>query len=273
MLTVVEARTNLGALLTLPFGNALNGFVVKDIEGLDPGKAVLVSSSFARQDGEQDQSARREKRNIRLHLGLEPDYINESVRTLRKRLYQFFMPKSLVSLRFHSDDEPFVDIRGRVESFETQLFTQEPGVVISIICYDPDFYDPTPVIVSGSTVSDNTAFTLNYDGTVETGIIFRLMVNRTLTEFTIYHTPPSDAIRTLEFAEPLEAGDILTISTVPGNKHATRNRAGTDTSVLRGVSPYASWIEMPPGANVFSVYAVGAAIPFEIEYTKKYGGL
>lgn len=274
MLTAVEARSRQGDLLVLPLEDATSGFIVAGIAGLDPVKATLVSSSFANSDGEQYQSSRRETRNIKLKLELDPDPELETVRDLRKRLYRFFMPESEVRLTFLLEEGLDVDIVGVVETCETDHFSQEPAVDISIICFEPDFYDPTPVVIEGATTAGETPIVIAYDGTTETGIQLVLNVNRTLPEFTVYHVPPDDTIRTLEFDNfPLAAGDVLTISTVAGSKGATLVRSGTSSSVLYGVSPQSNWIELMPGDNSIRVYAEGAAVPLEIEYITKYGGL
>lgn len=272
MLVKVEVRTRQGNLLSLPLEDISDGIIVGDIEGLDPVKATLVSSSFAGLDGQQYQSSRRDLRNIRIKLDLDPDP-TDTVRDLRNRLYGFFMPKSEVDLRFYMEDGLTVNISGRVESFEAQLFTAEPAADISIICFDPDFQGLAPVVISGNTVSTNAEFLINYEGTVETGIEFTLLPNRTLTEFAIYHRAPDDTMRILEFAAPLAVGDMLNISTVSGSKGATLLRTGTSTSVLYGISPQSNWTELASGPNYFTVYAVGAAIPFQIKYVNKYGGL
>jgi hypothetical protein len=274
MITKVEVRNAQGDLMTLTLEETSTGVVVQSIEGLDPVKATLVSSSFAQLDGSQYQSSRRESRNLKFQLGLEPDYVDIfDVRTLRNQLYGFFMPKTPVDLRFFLPGGLDVDISGRVESFETAIFSREPAVDVSILCFDPDFYDATPVVVAGNTTSTTTETTITYDGTVETGIIFTLNVNRTLDEFTIYHTPPDDQLRMLDFAAPLVSGDVLTISTVPGSKGATLTHLGSNSSILYGVSPQSKWIELMPGDNKIRVYATGAAVPYTIEYTDKYGGL
>lgn len=273
MINKLEIRTAQGALLGLPLDDVSNGFVVEEIEGLDPVKATLVSSSFANLDGQQYQSSRRDTRNIKLKLGLEPDYVTNTVRELRKRLYGFLMPKTEVSLRFYMDDGLDLDIVGRVESFETALFTAEPTVDISIICFDPDFTDPDRVMVAGNTVSTSAEQRIDYAGTVEAGIAFTLNINRALPEFTIYHRPPDGSLRILEFTTPLLAGDVLHIDTFPGAKGATVTRAGSDFSVLYGVTPQSSWLQLLSGENYIRVYAEGAAIPYTIEYTNKYGGL
>jgi len=272
MLTLLEVRGQ-GGILGLPMVDSTLGYDVQDIQGLDPVKATLVSSSFAQQDGAQYQSARREFRNIVLRLGFSPDYALDSVRSLRTRLYPFFMPKTAVSLRFYMDDDLTVDIAGRVESFDSAMFVQEPAVDISILCFDPDFIEPDEVVVSGSTTAGSTVSTLDYTGSVETGIEFQLNVDRTLSEFTIYHQTPDGNIRTMDFQAPLVAGDVLTIITKSGSKSATLTRAGTDSSILYGVSPQSNWLELDTGANGIRVYAEGAAIPYTITYTRRYGGL
>lgn len=273
MLTKVEVRTVQGTLLTLPLTDISNGVAVEQIDGLDPVKATLVSSSFANMDGEQYHSSRREARNIVFKLGLEPDWAVQAVQDIRRRLYDFFMPKSQTSLRFYMDDGLTVDIAGVVESFETDHFSKEPKVDISVMCFDPDFIDLDPVTVNGNTVSTSTETVVHYDGTVETGIKFVLNVNRALGEFSIYHRPPDNSLKTLEFAASLVSGDVLTINTLTGSKGATLMRTSTETSILYGISPQSNWIELQPGDNRIRVYAEGAAIPFTMEYTPRYGGL
>jgi len=270
----IEVRNVAGSLLTLFLDDITDGYILEDITGLDPVKATLVSSSFANLDGTQFQSARRENRNLVLRIGLEPmDYATQSVRGLRKTLYQYFMPKRVVDIRFFMTDGLVVKIVGRVEDFPAPLFTDQPRADISILCFDPDFLELTPTTVSHNTVADTSTFSVTYDGTVETGLLFTLNVNRTLSEFTIYNTGPDGVTHSLDFQASLVAGDVVKISTVPGSKYATLTRASTDSSVLYGVSPQASWIQLDQGVNVMRVYAVGAAIPFTLNYTTRHGGL
>jgi hypothetical protein len=274
MLTKVEISTDQGTTLVLPLWDAIDGYYIKEIEGLEPVKATLSSSSFATMDGEQYQSSRRESRNIVIKLGFQLNSSSGSVRDLRKRLYPYFMPKSQIRLRFYmGDDETPVDIYGRIESFEAPLFTRDPEATISLICHQPDFYNPDPIILSGNTTSDTSEFLVEYDGSVETGILLTLNVNRALPSFTVYHRSPDDTFSSLDFASSLVAGDVLTISTISGDKGAVRTRAGSNASLLYGISPYSNWITLFPGSNYIRVYAAGAAIPYTIMYTEKFGGL
>jgi hypothetical protein len=273
MLTLLEARSNQGALLSLPLQDVSDGYVLAEVEGLDPVKATIVSSSFAQQDGSQYQSAYREARNIKLKLDLEPDWASMTVSDLRNRLYAFFMPKSSVKLTFYTSSGLNVDISGRVETFETPLFSKEPSIDISMICFDPDFVDPDLITVSGSTVSTTTRQLVHYDGSVDSGVVFALSVNRALSAFSIYHDPPDGSHRQLDFAASLVSGDVLSMSTVPGNKYATLLRSGVSSSLLYGVSPQSVGPTLQPGDNYIRVYATGAAIPWTIKYTNRYGGL
>lgn len=278
MLTLVEARSPLGSLLSMPLSDLSEGIYIKEIEGLDPVKATLVSSSFAGEDGEQYHSMRREARDVTLHLGLEPDYVTTTVRALRARLYNYFMSGMPVNLRFYDTDGDIsltVGIDGRVESCDAAQFTQEPEMVVAVRCFKPDFLELVDAVVTGNTVSSNVDQTINYTGTVETGIVFKMTANRAMTDFTIYHTPPDGIVRSLYFNNPLASGDKLEISTVPGSKYARLTAAGQNTavSILRGMSPSSNWIEFQPGPNKLRVYATGAAVPWSISYTNRHGGL
>jgi hypothetical protein len=273
VLTLVEARTPQGTLLSLPLDDISSGIIVKGFDGLDPVKATIVQSSLAGRDGTQFQSSRRDSRNIMIKLGLEADYIMSSITELRKQLRGFFLPKSMVSLRFYDSEGLTVDISGVVETCDAPLFTDKPTVEISIICFDSDFVEVDSVEVSNSTVSSSSESVIQYDGDIETGFIFTLNVDRDLTEFTIYNRPPDDVTYILDFAAVLQAGDVLTINTVAGSKEITLKRDGVESSLLYGMPSQSSWIQLFPGENHYRVYAEGAAIPYTISYITRHGGL
>jgi hypothetical protein len=274
VITLIEARTLQGTLLSLPLDDISGGYSVQDVDGLDPVDATIISSDFAGTDGEQYQSSSIGKRNIVLTLGLETDYVENSVRSLRKNLYNFFLPKSYVSLRFYDDDGLTVDISGRVESCKSKLFTQDPQAEVSILCFDPELVNVTPTTISGSTVSSTTSNLYQYDGDIATGFTLTLNVNQTMTEFTVYNTGPDGIVQSLDIQASLVSGDVVTISTVEGNKYVRRTRSGVTTSLLYGMTPQSSWVQLAPGGNRFRVYNTGGTpIPYSITYSELYGGL
>jgi len=272
MLDTVEVRNPQGSLLRLPLQNSISGVYIETIDGLDPVKATLVSSSFAGLDGEQYQSSRREQRNIIAKLILDPDYSVDSVESLRLRMYSFFMPKSEVNLRFIMSHGLVVDIDGRVETCQAPIFTQEPALDLSILCFDSNFYG-SEILLSGNTVSSEVESTISYAGSIESGFVFTLMPNRAINDFTVYNRLPDGTLRAMDFSAPMLSGDVLTISTIPGNKYAVLNRGGTESSVLYGLSAFANWLQLYPGDNHMRIYAEGAGVPYTIRYTDKYGGL
>lgn len=274
MLTLIEARTLQGTLLSLPLGDISGGYSVQDVDGLDPVDATIVSSEYAGTDGEQYQSSSVGKRNIVLTLGLESDYVTNSVRSLRKKLYGFFLPKSWVSLRFYDDDGLTVDIPGRVETCKAKLFSQEPQAEVSILCFDPEFVNVVPSAETGSTVNSSTTNLYQYEGDIPTGFVLTLNVNQTLTEFTVYNTGSDGITRSLDVQASLASGDVVTISTVEGDKYVRRTRAGATTSLLYGMTTQSDWLQLFPGDNHFRVYITGATpIPYSIAYTELFGGL
>ncbi|WMI34400.1 minor tail protein [Streptomyces phage SheRa] len=275
MLQLVEVRTRQGDLLSLPLDDDSSGFRVVTVDGLGPVKATLVSSSFANMDGEEYQSAKREPRNVKLKIELDPNpETDDTVYGLRKILYKFFMPKAEVTFRFYMSDGLEVDIVGRVETCEPELFTQEPTIDISVMCFKPAFYELTPELVPGTTTAGDVPIDIDYVGTIETGIQLTINVDRSLPQFSVYHVPPDGEMKTMDFDNyPLVAGDVLTISTVRGAKGATLTRAGVTSSVLYGISPQSNWIELQPGPNTILVQAEGADIPLAIQYTNLHGGL
>ena len=273
MLTKVEAQNPQGDILTLELEDISDGLVVEEVSGLGPVKATISTSSFGQLDGVDYQSASRDERNVVIKLALEPDYVTTSVYDLRLRLYNFFMTKSQVVLRFHMFDGLVVETVGRVEDCDPDMFTKEPTTSISILCFDPDLISTVPVEISGSTVSDSTETTVTYAGSSDVGFELTLNVDRSLSEFTIYHRLPDGSVSSFDVEASLVASDVVKLSTINRQKGITLTRSGATTSLLYGVSAQSEWFQLTKGDNKLRVYATGAAIPWVVDYTPRYGGL
>lgn len=273
MLTEVQVSSVRGSLMNLVLGEISDSVALEDVEGLDPVKATIVSSSFPNETGEQYLASKREARDIKLTLGLEPDYATEFPGDVRTRLYNFFMPRTFVGLTFVDSNGLTVQISGMVETCAATPFTSEPLMDVSIRCFESDFIDYSPVILNKFTAASTFDFEIDYVGSVETGIQFDLNVDRDVDAFTIYSRMPDYTFRQLDFAWPMHAGDILRINNVPGEKSVKLIHAGVESSVLYGMSPQSSWIDLYPGTNLFRVYAEGAPIPYTLTYYNRYGGL
>ena len=270
MLEAVDILNERGESLSLSLESHVEGYLVADIQGLDPVKASLSSTKSAGRDGTQFQNAQRDDRNIVLTVGLVTDYVTNTVRGLRQALYGFVPPKSKVRLRFHVEGESSVEIWGVVEGFESTLFSAEPQVEISIICNDPDFSDVAPTVVSGNSVATSVMSTLTYTGTSEVGFKLLVTVNRTIAGFTLYYTDSAGKPYVFEIKLAMVAGQKLEISSVEGNKYIRLNGS---TSVLYAASVNVEWPKITKGPNTFRVQVAGAALPYTLTYIGEHVGL
>jgi hypothetical protein len=273
VLTICEVSNAQSGTLSLNILDSSNGYVVKEIDGLNPVAAVLTTSSMAQRDGAQSQNARRDIRNITIKLGLEPDYVSNSVQSLRSDLYNWFTTAALVDLAFYLDDVLFVVTSGQVETNDNNMFSADPEVDISILCYDPDFYAPDGVTVSEDTVTDTVTTTIDYPGTSDTGVIFTLNVDRTLTDFTVYNTTPDSIVQVFDVSGSFVSGDVVTINTIPGQRGMTLTRAGVTASVMYYVNDGEAWITLKKGPNLFRALAAGDGIPYTVDYIPAYGAI
>lgn len=273
MITSIEVTNLRGNTLTMGmYENDTDPYQVAKISGLGPVQATLSSSSYAGNDGEVFQNAKRAARNIVMEIELDP-VEGEDYGELRRGLYPFFMTKNPLKLRFHTSTGLYVDILGYVESFESPIFDKDPTVSVSIMCYDPDFEDPRIVTVESGTVDDTESLELVYPGSVATGSVVTLNINRVVTDLSIYNTDEAGNALQLDFAGSLLDGDTLVISSRRGAKGITLTRAGVQTSYLYGRSAQSKWIELDRGINNFRIYAPGDPIPYILEYAVRYGGL
>lgn len=274
MLTQVDITNSRGNTLQLPISDASAGYSVRDIEGLDPVTATLTTSTLAQVDGAQFQNASRGTRNITMKLGLEPDYIANTVDSLRTDLYDYFMTKENVGLTFWKDGAIFATSAGQVEDFQNVMFTDDPEADISIICYDPDFYGPEQQVISASTTTNTDYQAIQYPGTSEAGVIFTLNVNQFFSSFSLYNTQPDGTLQTYSVSGSFAPDDVVTMTSIPFQKSLTLTRAGLVTSILYDYQDLSStWPVLKRGENDFRAYSSGASIPYTLAYTPKYGAI
>lgn len=275
--TMVVVGDGSSGTLTVQLGDISGGINLENIDGLDPVKATLTSTNYAQQAGAILQSVRRETRNIVIKLGIVPDPATQTVSSIKKKIYSIFREGTQVLMKFYDDDPdtPVSDgyqIYGWVETCTGPIFTQTPEVNISVMCFDPDFFDPAIVNVTGLTTT-STPTPINYVGTTETGLTFTLNVNRTLGEFQINQVDPDGNTWTMDVVALLQTGDVVTISTAPGNKTANLLRAGVTSSLVYAVSPQATWLQLSPGSNTIQFTASGDPVPGSLSYKNLFGSV
>lgn len=271
-LTTLSVVSSSGETLNFHIG-ASTGYQLEDVRGLDPVKADISSSSFGQHDGSQYQSSRRGERNIVMVIGLVPDFVTNTVQSLRLDLARLLMPKRPVTLRMIDSDGSVVSIAGRVESFEAPLFTRTPKADISIICFDPDFKSHALTTKTGSSVTDITNTAIQYDGSVDTGFLFEMTVNRATNELALVLVNSMGETQRVDFAMALSAGDKIEIGSNFGEKGVWVTKDGLRTPALYTITPNSNFLVLSPGVNQFRVQMAGAAIPWSIKYYERYGSL
>lgn len=283
MITKMEAYSQWASAPELPLGGFMpsdDPIQVRDVQGIGPVKSDIVSAQSATGRGEIPQGKSTGKRNIVLTLGLNPNWHDQTMSSLRQLLYAYFMPEQWVKLRFFSDEMPTTDIEGDVESFEPNIFSQDPEIQISILCLKPDFVDVDATIYTGVTDDGSTELEFNYIGTVPTGI--ELQVSRTVA------VPSYTGLITATLQSPdvqIFTADPVTIDTLKYFKlnstkgmRRVQNVAVADgaiTNLLDRMDDEAVWPELKFGPNVISVEAAvaGRGQNWTLAYYNRFGGL
>lgn len=252
---------------------------VRGITGLGPVKADITTTKQANGRGTLLQGTAVTERNIVMTLGFNPDWATQSISTLRQLLYSYFMTEEWCKLRFFSDHLPNVDIEGYVESFEPNMFSQDPEVQISVICPQPDFIEPDATLYFGTIDDGTTEFEFEYNGTLPTG--FELRVDRTVEnpsytgeiEVTL-KSPERAQIFTVDPAT-IDTTQYFKLSTVHNNKRVQTIDL-TDASVsnlLAYMDNNSVWGQLKNGTNLLSVAAAENGQRWTLAYFNRYGGL
>jgi len=254
---------------------------VLDIQGLGPVKVETESTPYATGRGALYQGSSTGVRNVVLTLGLNPNWQTQTMATLRQLLYAYLLPGAYSKLRFHSDYLPTVDIEGIVESFEPNIFSQDPQIQVSILCHKPDFQDIDATIYTGIVDDGSTELEFTYLGTVETG--FELRVDRTVPNPS-YTGPLTVTVQSPMVVLPqVIVIDPITINTTDYFKLSTRSQMkriqsidivdGTTVNKLDKMSTDSEWPILYPGENIISVAAEEPDQAWTLAFFNRFAGL
>jgi hypothetical protein len=254
---------------------------VRDIDGLGPVKADITTEPFATGDGELlSGDPTVGKRNIVLKLGLNPNWVDQTMSSLRRQLYRYLLPKTWVKLRFFSDDMPTVDIEGWVETFDPNMFSQDPEIQCSIICPKPDFIEPDATIYTG-VVDDGTAeLEFEYTGSVDTGFEVRVQHSVTNVAYTgalhisMQREPEIAQVFTVD-PVTIDATKHLKLSTIRNAKRIQNvdNSDGVTTNLLMHMTDDSVWPKIQAGTNLFKVSSAENGQDWTLAFFNRYGGL
>ena len=281
-----------------------SGFIVMDVEGLEPPKADINMAEVSTNDGAVFNSARSTTRNVILYLNFYDGNPNESVEDIRHKSYKYFPTKQKVKLVIETDRR-VSEIEGYVESNKPVIFDKQTGTQISILCPYPYFYaheEVTTTVFSGITPAfefpfSNESLTDNllefgiienaaeqvivYNGDSEIGMTITIFALGEATNITIHNVRTREQMKidTDRLAEltgsGIVAGDQITISTVKGDKWVKLLRNGVEYNILNCLSRDADWFALSKGDNIFAYTAEtgSSMLQFKIENRIVYEGV
>lgn len=253
---------------------------IKNIDGLGPVVASITTTPYATGRGELYQGSSVGKRNIVLTLGYNPDWAGlQTIGTLRQLLYRYLMPEAWCKLRFFTDELPPVDIEGYVESFEPNIFSEDPEVQISVLCPKPDFVDANATLIEGVVDNGTIEQEFIYTGTVDTG--YELVIKET-DDNPAYSGNLAVVSTAQEQVQIFEINPIsvdgtkyFKLSTIRGAKRAQTVSVadGALTNLLSGITSDSVWPVVKPGQNTLSVIASENGQAWTLAYFNRFGGL
>lgn len=283
MITKIELFSLQPDAPVLPLGGFMpndDPVQIRSVTGLEPVKANIATTPFASGRGVLYQGSTTPQRNIVMALGLNPDWEGQqTMASLRHILYRYLMPENWTKLRFFSQELPDVDIEGYVESFEPNMFSEDPEVQVSIICPRPDFIEADATIYDGVVDDGTLEEVFEYAGTIRTG--FELRIDGTVNnpdytgDITVKLTSFGVQEHFTITPVTVDGQRYFKLSTVRNSKRAqsVSKADGSLTNLLSGVTGDSVWLEIKPGENVLSIAAAEMGQVWTMAYFNRYGGL
>lgn len=255
-----------------------SGFIVKSVTGLGPGNSDINTTEISTSDGSLYNSARVPSRNIVISLIFLWKKTIEDVRHLS---YKYFPLKRKVTLLIETDTR-FAEIEGYVESNEPNIFSDQEGSDISIMCPDPFFYDPyektltsfsgiepafefpfsneslTENLIELSIIRDVVDRVVTYKGDYEIGITIRIQAKGEAGDISIYNVDTQEKM--FIYASSIQSltgtgivnGDEIVICTEKNKKSAKLIRNGKTYNILNCINKDADWFHLVKGDNTFA---------------------
>ena len=289
MLTKIDVDSENAFFLPILGVTPKDSLLIRQVTGLNSADINLFIGDYAR-DGGIYQGRRVGNRNIVLTIDLNPNpALGETVSGLRELLYKAFLDPQVdadyIKLAFHDDTGNVRYLVGYTEKIETDIFSPETTVQISIICPDPYLRDEVETTLE-NTPGWITVPPFTYQGTADTGFEVEIVINTATPTLTLSNNSVTDTttdplynqgrmIITRDFV----VGDSVYINTNRGSRDIilTPSGGGDPISLIGGLSPLSPWLELHSQSNVMKVAgatptSVVAAIT-SLKYRPAYWGI
>lgn len=302
MIRKVSITNHTGDAVTIDLYQPLeSGFLVRDISGLGPMKADIHMTELATTDGSIFNSSRATYRNIVLSLEFMSNH--KTIEEVRLDSYKYFPVKRPITIMVETDSR-IADILGYVETNEPDIFSENEGCQVSIICPDPYFKkfgmnrtifsgvdpkfhfpfqnnDPVKKLINfGEIYARQEAPVIN-DGDEDVGVIIKIHAKNEVRNITVWNVTMAQTMSIDDSklqaltGSMIHQGDDIVIDTSNTKKTAILKRRGRRINILNCLKRPLSWIKLQRGLNVLYYDAdVGKLqMDFEIEYKILYEGM
>ena len=287
MIKSLQITNYLGDTIKLILGEPeRSGFLVRGVTGLGPSKGNINTTSMSTNDGSLFNSARLDQRNIVLDLVFVDTVYHETIEDVRQKSYKYFPIKKPLDIVIETDNRK-VKTTGYVESNEPDIFSQQEGTQISIICPDPYFYSvgdgdknvtnfytiepmfefpfsneslTDPLLVFGE-IRLSTEGIVVYTGDADIGMTVYIHALGPATNVKIYNmnTRETMSIDTTKLETLTGSGiiakDDIIINTVKGEKSIKLIREGVSYNILNCLDKNTKWFSLTKGDNLFAFTA------------------
>ncbi len=271
---ILENRN--GRRLTFGVGSP---FQIKEFEGLNPVKATISTNETAFMDGVKFNSSKLQARQINIAF-----VIDKNPEESRKQAYLVIQPKKYIKVMFKSDTlDCFAE--GYVESLDVSYFAKKQTLLVSILCPYPYLKSSEEIVDEMSSVTPMMHFPFptseslvfgeidtiaSYDvennGSADTGLTFELYARGAVSNPKLIDYISHDFME-LDF--DMQAGDVITITTEPGNKNITLLRDGVKTNIFNALTADSTWLILPIGGTTY-VYTTESGTTTNLVVTIKH---
>lgn len=249
-------------------------YYIKSIDGLDPTDRNVAISRTA--SGGKFQGVTDEDREVVALIGLNPDWdAGETPKILRENLYTMmytgYDPR--VDIQLVSGIFPVAHEYAYVSKFEAAIFDENPAVQITFTCLNSTFRAFEPTTYNPSELSETAPDIYNY-GTAETGFQFAVKFTGTKDKWSIKQAENQSI--GMHFDMTFNDGDVLAVSTIPGQKYVHWNKhRGKVKNMLGILTTDSEWIQLHPGHNHFIVPKKNDLWNWKgnLTFTAKYAGV
>lgn len=279
--------------LQLEFNSIGAAYNITNAQGLSPAKNTINTNAAALIDGGTFNSAKVNMRTINLAFTIE-----YPVEANRLNVYKVLRAKEPITIYYQSNALD-VFIEGYVESLDVGHFEQKQKATVAILCPFPYWKNAQQVVNELSTITNMFHFPFPYstpvgsniatvvfgaidteakavvvnNGGITTGLTFELYAKEAVTNPKIFDYITQDYIG-LNFS--MEAGDLIVINTMTGQKSVTLIRNAVETNIFNSLQKGSTWLQLAAGGSVY-VYQVDSgslqSLEVDIKHYDLYEGV